>query len=85
MPFPEVDARHTSQRCPRRGHTERANRDHFHCRRCGLAGPAAVVAGINVRDRARSAWVLVFDDRSGGDQASGAVSPAPAPGRSGRL
>ncbi|WP_428986515.1 RNA-guided endonuclease InsQ/TnpB family protein [Streptomyces camelliae] len=62
VPFLEVDARHTSQRCPRCGHTERANRparDHFHCRRCGLAGPADVVAGVNVRDRARSAWVLV--------------------------
>ncbi|NVI87878.1 ABC transporter permease [Actinomadura sp. BRA 177] len=29
------------------------------CRRCGLAGPADVVAGVNVRDRARSAWVFV--------------------------
>ncbi|WP_208903435.1 RNA-guided endonuclease InsQ/TnpB family protein [Streptomyces incarnatus] len=62
VPFLEVDARHTSQRCPRCGHTERANRpdrDLFRCRRCGLAGPADVVAGVNVRDRARSAWVLV--------------------------
>ncbi|MFE5027531.1 RNA-guided endonuclease InsQ/TnpB family protein [Streptomyces sp. NPDC056656] len=60
--FLEVDARHTSQRCPRCGHTERANRparDHFCCRRCGLAGPADVVAGVNVRDRARSAWAFV--------------------------
>ncbi|MEU8694815.1 transposase [Streptomyces sp. NPDC048665] len=62
VPFLEVDPRHTSQRCPRCGHTERANRptrDHFHCRRCGLAGPADHVAGVNVRDRARSAWVFV--------------------------
>jgi putative transposase len=62
VPYLEVDARHTSQRCPRCGHTERANRpdrDHFCCRRCGLAGPADVVAGVNVRDRARSAWVFV--------------------------
>jgi IS605 OrfB family transposase len=62
VPFVEVDARHTSQRCPRCGHTERANRpdrDHFRCRRCGLAGPADHVAGVNVRDRARSAWVFV--------------------------
>ncbi|MEU6145848.1 transposase [Streptomyces sp. NPDC047081] len=62
VPFLEVDARHTSQRCPRCGHTERANRsdrDHFRCRRCGLAGPADVVAGVNVRDRARSAWAFV--------------------------
>ncbi|TDC88373.1 transposase [Actinomadura sp. 7K507] len=62
VPFIEVDPAYTSQRCPRCGHTERANRparDHFHCRRCGLAGPADVVAGVNVRDRARSAWVFV--------------------------
>ncbi|MFD0446317.1 MULTISPECIES: transposase [Streptomyces violaceusniger group] len=57
-----MDAAHTSQRCPRCGHTGRTNRparDHFRCRRCGLAGPADVVAGVNVRDRARSAWVFV--------------------------
>ncbi|MFJ9583165.1 RNA-guided endonuclease InsQ/TnpB family protein [Streptomyces acidicola] len=69
VPFLEVDAAHTSQRCPRCGHTERANRparDHFRCRRSGLAGPADVVAGVNVRDRARSAWVFV-------------TAPAPSP------
>ncbi|MGW1089595.1 RNA-guided endonuclease InsQ/TnpB family protein [Streptomyces sp. NPDC002596] len=62
VPFLEVDATYTSQRCPRCGHTERANRptrDRFSCRRCGLAGPADVVAGVNVRNRARSAWVFV--------------------------
>ncbi|AGP53365.1 RNA-guided endonuclease InsQ/TnpB family protein [Streptomyces rapamycinicus] len=69
VPFLEVDAAYTSQRCPRCGHTERANRpdrNHFCCRRCGLAGPADVVAGVNVRDRARSAWVFV-------------TAPAPSP------
>ncbi|MER6994440.1 transposase [Streptomyces sp. NPDC000410] len=62
VPFLEVDAAYTSQMCPRCGHTGRTNRpdrDHFCCRRCGLAGPADVVAGVNVRNRARSAWVLV--------------------------
>ncbi|WP_258017787.1 RNA-guided endonuclease InsQ/TnpB family protein [Streptomyces noursei] len=60
--FFEVDAAYTSQRCPRCGHTERANRpdrDRFRCRRCGLAGPSDVVAGVNVRNRARSAWAFV--------------------------
>ncbi|MGI5322815.1 RNA-guided endonuclease InsQ/TnpB family protein [Actinomadura nitritigenes] len=62
VPFIEVDPAYTSQRCPRCGHTAKANRpsrDAFSCRRCGLAGPADVVAGVNVRDRARSAWVFV--------------------------
>jgi IS605 OrfB family transposase len=62
VPVIEVDARYTSQMCPRCGHTARNNRstrDRFSCRRCGLAGPADHVAGINVRRRARSAWVLV--------------------------
>lgn len=57
-----VDARYTSRMCPGCGHTARNNRfdrDHFRCRQCGLAGPADHVAGINVRNRARSAWVPV--------------------------
>jgi putative transposase len=60
--FIEVDAHYTSQRCPRCGHTERANRperDLFCCRRCGLAGPADHVAAVNVRERARVAWAFV--------------------------
>ncbi|PVE10164.1 transposase [Streptomyces scopuliridis] len=62
VPFIEVDPAYTSQRCPRCGHTERANRptrDHFSCRRCGLAGPADHVAGVNIAKRGSSAWVLV--------------------------
>ncbi|MFD7447098.1 RNA-guided endonuclease InsQ/TnpB family protein [Streptomyces sp. NPDC059909] len=62
VPVISVDAHYTSQMCPRCGHTARHNRptrDTFSCRRCGLAGPADHVAGVNVRNRARSAWVLV--------------------------
>lgn len=64
VPFVVVDAAYTSQKCPVPwcGHTERANRpdrDCFCCRRCGFAGPADIVAAINVRTRARSAWVFV--------------------------
>ncbi|WP_407706565.1 RNA-guided endonuclease InsQ/TnpB family protein [Streptomyces scopuliridis] len=62
VPFIEVDPAYTSQRCPRCGHTARANRptrDHFSCRRCGLAGPADHVAGVNIAKRGSSAWVLV--------------------------
>jgi len=62
VPVLLVDSRYTSQMCPRCGHTAKHNRptrDHFHCRRCGLAGPADVVAAVNVRNRARSVWVHV--------------------------
>lgn len=64
VPFLTVDPAYTSQTCPVPwcGHTERANRatrDHFECRRCGFAGPADVFAGLNVRQRARTAWVFV--------------------------
>jgi transposase len=61
-------------RRPCRGHTERANRltrDRFSRRRCGLAEPADVVAGVKVRNRARSAWVVV-------------TAPVPAPARPGQ-
>jgi putative transposase len=62
VPVLLVDARYTSQMCPRCKHTacsNRLTRDSFSCRRCGLAGPADVVAAVNIRDRARRAWVLV--------------------------
>ncbi|SFR25162.1 transposase, IS605 OrfB family, central region [Lentzea waywayandensis] len=62
VPVLVVDARYTSQTCPRCGHVSRSNRstrDHFRCCRCGLAGPADVVAAVNVRNRARRAWVFV--------------------------
>jgi putative transposase len=62
VPFIEVDPRYTSQRCPRCGHTEKANRptrDNFSCRRCGLAGPADHVAGANIAKRGATAWVFV--------------------------
>ena len=62
VPVIRVDPAYTSQMCPRCGHTARSNRpdrDAFRCRRCGLAGPADHVAGVNVRNRAHSAWVLV--------------------------
>ncbi|WP_405392999.1 MULTISPECIES: zinc ribbon domain-containing protein [unclassified Streptomyces] len=58
-----VDAHGTSHVCPGCGHTagnSRTDRDAVLCRRrCGLAGRAGRVAGVGVRGRARSAWVLV--------------------------
>lgn len=61
IPIIVVDARHTSQMCPLCHHTERANRrtrDEFECRACGLAGPADIIAAVNVRSRARTAWAF---------------------------
>jgi putative transposase len=62
VPVVVIDARNTSRRCPRCGHTTKANRparDHFACVGCGLAGPADQVAAVNVRDRARMTWAAV--------------------------
>ncbi|TCO48952.1 RNA-guided endonuclease InsQ/TnpB family protein [Actinocrispum wychmicini] len=61
VPVILVSAHYTSQMCPRCGHTARNNRPargDFCCRRCGLAGPADHVAAVNVRNRARRAWVF---------------------------
>ncbi|MBA9002545.1 RNA-guided endonuclease InsQ/TnpB family protein [Thermomonospora cellulosilytica] len=62
VPVLEVDAAYTSQTCPRCGHVSRMNRpsrDAFCCVVCGLAGPADHIAAVNVRTRARTAWVFV--------------------------
>ncbi|WP_335990726.1 RNA-guided endonuclease InsQ/TnpB family protein [Glycomyces sp. MUSA5-2] len=62
VPVAVVDARNTSRRCPRCGHTAKANRpnrNHFNCVGCGLAGPADLVAAVNIRHRARTTWAVV--------------------------
>ncbi|MFG2003497.1 RNA-guided endonuclease InsQ/TnpB family protein [Spirillospora sp. NPDC048911] len=62
VPVLTVDAHYTSQTCPRCGHVSRRNRptrDAFWCVVCGLAGPADHIAAVNVRTRARRAWVHV--------------------------
>lgn len=76
VPVIEVDARHTSQKCPLCHHTERANRknrDEFECRGCGLAGPADVIAAVNVRARARVAWAV--SQGPGGSALAGSIYP----------
>ncbi|MGB9660541.1 MAG: zinc ribbon domain-containing protein [Moorellaceae bacterium] len=46
-----VYPRHTSQRCPRCGSTNRGNRHGhlFRCSSCGFAGHADIVAAVNIR------------------------------------
>lgn len=53
------------------GWVSRTAFDHGVFRRCGLAGPADVVAAVNVRSRARSAWVHVNAPEPAAAQAAG--------------
>jgi IS605 OrfB family transposase len=55
VPVVLVDPRNTSRECPECGHIDRRNRparDVFCCRRCGLAGPADLIAARNISGRA---------------------------------
>jgi putative transposase len=85
--FIAVDPRYASQRCPRCGHTARANRpdrDQFRCGRCGLAGPADHVAAVNVRKRAAAAWVFANGPAGVGSSLPGCdSSPSPRIGQPG--
>lgn len=80
----QVDPAFTSQRCPVPwcGHVERKNRptrDSFRCRSCGFAGPADLIAALNVAGRARVAWAFVNTPNdpavAGGVSASRAGQP----------
>ncbi|MFI0358021.1 RNA-guided endonuclease InsQ/TnpB family protein, partial [Actinomadura sp. 9N407] len=86
VPFLEVDPAYTSQTCPRCGHVGRGNRperDRFCCRRCGLAGPADHIAAVNVRQRARTAWVFVSMPDPTPGQGKGDATPARPPAAKG--
>jgi len=55
VPVVLVDPRNTSRECPGCGHIDKANRptrDEFACKRCGLAGPADIIAARNISGRA---------------------------------
>lgn len=57
-----VDPRNTSRTCPDCSHIAKANRlnrDSFHCVKCGLAGPADVIAARNIRARALATVPMV--------------------------
>ena len=51
VPTVFVDPRNTSRRCPMCHHTSKGNRptrDLFRCQCCGLAGPADLIAAVNI-------------------------------------
>lgn len=55
VPVRTVDPRNTSRTCPECGHSDKRNRptrDDFRCQRCGLAGPADLIAAGNIARRA---------------------------------
>ncbi|WP_443608762.1 RNA-guided endonuclease TnpB family protein [Actinomadura violacea] len=86
VPFLQVDPAYTSQTCPRCGHVARGNRphrDHFCCRRCGLAGPADHIAAVNVRRRARTVWAFVSMPDPLPAQGKGDATPARQPAAQG--
>jgi IS605 OrfB family transposase len=81
VPVLEVDPAYTSQTCPvgfcgSVSRKNRPNRDTFLCRSCGFAGPADLVAALNVARRAGSVWAFV-------DLPDAASSPSPRTGQSG--
>jgi IS605 OrfB family transposase len=60
VPFTTVDPHYTSQYCPCCGHISRKNRpnrDTFLCKACGFAGPADLVASVNIASLGK----LVFE------------------------
>ena len=52
-----VSPKYTSQKCPKCGHTERANRDkkrhRFECRKCHYKLNDDLIGARNIRDRGR--------------------------------
>ncbi len=72
----KVDPRHTSQRCSRCGHTERANRKSqslFLCKKCGYCLNADLNASKNIRDRYISSLADLGISSVGGPQITRAI------------
>ena len=78
VPVVLVDPRNTSRECPCCGLIDkchRKTRDDFQCTRCGFAGPADHVAGINIRARGLIATGLVVPPVLGTTPSLASVSP----------
>lgn len=62
VPVVVVDPRNTSRTCPECGCIDKANRptrDKFCCKDCGFAGPADVIAAVNISARAAAMQPMV--------------------------
>lgn len=74
-----VDPRNTSRTCPDCSHIakgNRPNRDTFHCVKCGLAGPADVIAARNIRARALATVPMVAAFLASGNLPASNVVPS---------
>lgn len=77
-PIVLVDPRNTSRECPCCGLIDKRNRrtrDDFVCIRCGRAGPADHIAGINIRSRGLIATGIVVPPVKGTTPGLLSVSP----------
>lgn len=68
VPFVEVPAAYTSQRCHQCGHTARENRESqavFRCLACAWTGNADTNAAVNVREEALTRWAAQTEQLAG--------------------
>lgn len=68
VPFVEVPAAYTSQRCHKCGHTCKENRESqavFRCVRCAWTGNADTNAAVNVREEALTRWAARTEQLAG--------------------
>ncbi|MFC9294275.1 RNA-guided endonuclease InsQ/TnpB family protein [Streptomyces sp. NPDC057011] len=83
VPLVRVDPAYTSRMCSWCGHTEKANRatrERFACRSCGVVAHADHNAARNIRARAEYVWAVVNQSHAADISGAPAASPA-LPGR----
>ena len=81
VPFIEVPAAYTSQRCHQCGHTSKGNRESqavFRCHRCAWTGCADTNAAINVREEALARWTARTEKLAGTFAQAGGVAVSQA-------
>ena len=79
VPFVEVPAAYTSQRCHQCGHTCKGNRESqavFRCRQCAWTGNADTNAAVNVREEALTRWAAHTEQLAGtSGEKPGGITP----------